>query len=68
MYPFFSGHFVTESDVEKKVQNMVDARHALLDRLEYEQMQHQKEHYVAKPKKHVTAAAIPVVVNPATTK
>ena len=42
-----SGHFVTESQVDQKVQHMINARHALLDRLESQQQQAQVKSYMA---------------------
>jgi hypothetical protein len=43
-----SGQFVTEEDVNTKVQSMVNTRHSLLDRLEYQAQQEEKERAEAK--------------------
>jgi hypothetical protein len=43
-----SGQFVTEEDVKAKVQSMVNTRHSLLDRLEYQAQQEEKERSEAK--------------------
>ena len=42
-----SGHFVTETQVDHKVQHMINARHALLDRLESQAQQAQVKSYIA---------------------
>jgi hypothetical protein len=43
-----SGKFVTEAEINEKVENMVSQRHLLIDRLEYQAQQDEKERQEAK--------------------